>query len=531
MRYWRRALAGVILLVLAGGLIREMARVGLMSGRLRAQAANSVVALPVMVAPGPSENWEPQVAIVWPHDGAGNATSVTGARAVNVSVWPRNYVGCSTIPLTLRLYVARNNNPARQVPVEGRRVMRTVNGSTFPSIEFNDIPVESATDPNVQYRFYVDAEGGPLVPERVSQRFSNLWVHAADARTVQPQPVRPVGFTQGAAGGPYDAWIQIVFPHDAAGQPASTESAPFVNVAADVFARSNQAPYNSVPYDAMPALDLLVAEENQSFRPALGVVAKEGYPLGDQSSVLVPRAVFNDVPARPGKAMQFMVVERQGRALSSVWTHAADARTYLPEPSVPPPCSNSGPPTPTPLPPTATPRASATPVPPTNGDFEQTIANMINQERTRNGLGTLSVQAELNQAARRHSNDMATNNITSHTGSDGSTAGQRMRDAGYEWVRSGEMIGWGFSDPGRMMQWWMNSPTHRQLILSSAYEDYGISYVFNANSVWKHYWTVDFGRRGTPGVAEGGELHTCVYTEEGTDGGSGVIFYSEEPCP
>ena len=78
---------------------------------------------------------------------------------------------------------------------------------------------------------------------------------------------------------------------------------------------------------------------------------------------------------------------------------------------------------------------------PNPADFANQILNLVNQARAAGQVcGTealpavpaLTLNAQLNQAAQRHSDDMATNNIFSHTGSDGSSFGQRIADTGYQ---------------------------------------------------------------------------------------------------
>ena len=181
--------------------------------------------------------------------------------------------------------------------------------------------------------------------------------------------------------------------------------------------------------------------------------------------------------------------------------------------------------------PTVTPTPTATPIPPDDTANEQSIANLINQQRNSNGLSSLVLVAELTQAARRHSRDMADNNFTSHTGSDGSNAGQRIKEAGYNWTTYGEIIGWGFGgNTGSMVNWWMNSPPHRSIILSTAVVDFGAGYARNSGSDWGHYWTVNFGSRDFQGAALSQELHICTFTHHGLSGGSSLTIYSSEPC-
>jgi len=141
--------------------------------------------------------------------------------------------------------------------------------------------------------------------------------------------------------------------------------------------------------------------------------------------------------------------------------------------------------------PTPTPDPS---IPPDDLANEQAIADLINQQRRAHGLPALALVPELTQAARRHSRDMADHNFVSHTGSDGSSYIDRVREAGYDGVAGGEIIGAGFGgDPQAMVSCWMNSPGHRSLILSPDAEEMGVGYTVNHNSAYGHYWTVDFG--------------------------------------
>jgi len=136
-------------------------------------------------------------------------------------------------------------------------------------------------------------------------------------------------------------------------------------------------------------------------------------------------------------------------------------------------------------------------IPPDDLANEGSILDLINQQRAAQGLPPLNLLPELTQAARRHSRDMADNDFTSHTGTDGTNAGERMEEAGYSWIVWGEIIGWGFGgDAGSMMDWWMNqSPSHRAVILDPQFQDVGIGYAVNPDSTYGHYWTVVFGRQ------------------------------------
>ncbi|NOR82804.1 MAG: hypothetical protein GQ526_04865 [Ardenticatenales bacterium] len=182
--------------------------------------------------------------------------------------------------------------------------------------------------------------------------------------------------------------------------------------------------------------------------------------------------------------------------------------------------------------PTAAPTAAptGTPVPPDDLANEQSIIHLINQNRSANGLPPFTLVSELTQAARRHSRDMADTNFTGHTGSDGSNGGQRMQEAGYEWARWAETIGWGFSgNPASMVNWWMNSSIHRGIILSDSLEDLGVGYARNPDSDYGHYWTVNYATRAGMAQNRPGPEFACVHATAGASAGS-VMLHGPEPC-
>jgi uncharacterized protein YkwD len=136
-------------------------------------------------------------------------------------------------------------------------------------------------------------------------------------------------------------------------------------------------------------------------------------------------------------------------------------------------------------------------------EIERWVAEQLNQQRLARGLPPLDWVPELAQAARRHSQDMAEHGFTGHTGSDGSDSRQRITEAGYQWAARGEIIGWGYGGDGaKMITWWMNCPIHRPVVLSGRFTDFGVGYVYDPESEWGFYWTVDFARRAGPGSGE-----------------------------
>lgn len=107
----------------------------------------------------------------------------------------------------------------------------------------------------------------------------------------------------------------------------------------------------------------------------------------------------------------------------------------------------------------------------------------------------VTFNALLNTAARLHSEDMATNNFFSHTGSNGSTFVTRIQATGYTGSPQGENIHAGSPGPDGAFNGWRNSTAgHCQAMMSANANEIGLGYGFNANSQWTHYWTFVSGK-------------------------------------
>ncbi|GGT33285.1 sigma-70 family RNA polymerase sigma factor [Streptomyces chromofuscus] len=145
--------------------------------------------------------------------------------------------------------------------------------------------------------------------------------------------------------------------------------------------------------------------------------------------------------------------------------------------------------------PSARPTRSASSAPqtqaPPTGDVAQVVA-LVNQERAAAGCGPLKEDAQLNQAAQGHSQDMAARDFFDHTNPDGADPGQRTTAAGYNWSTYGENIARGQQTPEAVMDSWMNSPGHRANILNCSFEDIGVGVHEGSGGPW---WTQNFGAR------------------------------------
>jgi len=106
----------------------------------------------------------------------------------------------------------------------------------------------------------------------------------------------------------------------------------------------------------------------------------------------------------------------------------------------------------------------------------------------------LTWNSQLTQAASVHSNDMANVNFFSHTGSDGSSAGQRVSNTGYAWSWWGENIAAGYQSVDAVMQGWLTSPGHCKGIMNPNFTEVGVAVVLGQGSQYSNYWTAVFAR-------------------------------------
>ena len=122
---------------------------------------------------------------------------------------------------------------------------------------------------------------------------------------------------------------------------------------------------------------------------------------------------------------------------------------------------------------------------PNPGDLEAIDAAtlcLVNQERARNGELPLRPNAQLEQAAQGHSEEMVEDDYFAHVAPSGLTPVARVEETGYlpnqqVGYTLGENIAWGtlqLSTPAAIVAAWIASPEHLANILFSAYRDTAI---------------------------------------------------------
>ncbi|MFC5286388.1 CAP domain-containing protein [Actinokineospora guangxiensis] len=135
---------------------------------------------------------------------------------------------------------------------------------------------------------------------------------------------------------------------------------------------------------------------------------------------------------------------------------------------------------------TSKPKPAGTPP----ADNESAVLALVNTERADSGCGPVRWNADLADAARAHSVDMAEQDYFDHTSLDGRSPFDRMRAHGYD-SPGGENIAAGQRTPESVMESWMTSPGHRANILNCDYTTLGVG--IGKGGSYGVYWTQNFG--------------------------------------
>jgi hypothetical protein len=114
---------------------------------------------------------------------------------------------------------------------------------------------------------------------------------------------------------------------------------------------------------------------------------------------------------------------------------------------------------------------------------EQEIFRLLNQERTRRGLPPLQLEAQLVDAARRHSQRMAEQGTLAHQLRGEPDLNGRLAPSGMHFDVSGENVAVNSAAVGAH-QALMGSPPHRENILNSRYNAVGIGVIRAGQQIW-----------------------------------------------
>jgi uncharacterized protein YkwD len=149
---------------------------------------------------------------------------------------------------------------------------------------------------------------------------------------------------------------------------------------------------------------------------------------------------------------------------------------------------------------------------------------LMNAMRANAGVAPLQQQDQLAQASVGHSQDMVTNKYFAHDSQDGRDVVARLKQVGYiptsgSWV-IGENLVWGagaLATPTALVNAWMNSPPHRENLLSPDFREVGMGLTYgtpSADAPDGVTVTTDFGTR--PGMASSTQAPAADTTPSGS---------------
>lgn len=120
-------------------------------------------------------------------------------------------------------------------------------------------------------------------------------------------------------------------------------------------------------------------------------------------------------------------------------------------------------------------------------EYVNEVLRLVNQYRASNGLGALTLDSSLCNAASIRAQEIKTS--FSHTRPDGSSCFTVLSQLGISYGGAGENIAYGQSSPEEVMTAWMNSDGHRANILNSSFTKLGVGVYSSGGTL---YWAQMF---------------------------------------
>jgi hypothetical protein len=105
------------------------------------------------------------------------------------------------------------------------------------------------------------------------------------------------------------------------------------------------------------------------------------------------------------------------------------------------------------------------------------VVRLTNEKRTQAGLLPLSLNSTLSQAAQAKGADMLNKGYWAHVAPDGTQPWVFFTNFGYKYRYAGENLARDFANPQSAVEAWMNSPSHKENLLSPKYKEIGIGVV------------------------------------------------------
>lgn len=144
-------------------------------------------------------------------------------------------------------------------------------------------------------------------------------------------------------------------------------------------------------------------------------------------------------------------------------------------------------------------------VPPQPLDIRQAVSD-LNDYRARYGLNPVTIEPRLIEASRIHADDLAKAGIISHSGTDGSSHGDRAHRVGYNFTIAGENVATGQKSWDQVFKAWQESPGHNDNLLRPDVSEFGIALVYEPRTTYSTYWSMLVAEPMDMGFLESGNV-------------------------
>lgn len=118
------------------------------------------------------------------------------------------------------------------------------------------------------------------------------------------------------------------------------------------------------------------------------------------------------------------------------------------------------------------------------------ILQLVNTERSKQGLKALTLSNKLTSVANTKAKDMAINNYFDHNSPTYGSPFEMLQQFGVHYSYAGENIAAGQQTAQKVMNDWMNSSGHRANILNKNYTQLGVGY--SKGGSYGTYWCQEF---------------------------------------
>jgi len=316
-----------------GSVLLGTATAGVWAGRPGANTAKATTS----PSTSTTRSIDARIEVVWPHDFA----PVAEAKEANIGLRlfePNSLIppSCGWNPNVI-VWQAVGHDPAEPL---GQAEQRSVDGRPFPYWVLNDVDVTQANDPNAKLSFIVRVGNADTAtpqsgtPPRTAEGqagpsgATSVWVHGIDPRTYFPFPDVPSGVAVGDIP-TVDTRIEIVWPHDEAGNERPVTEATLANVAVSIFQHGTRV---SVSPDWQPAGVTLYGAWNNEVGRALSRAGSR--QVRKTGAITYPVWEFNNIPVAQAidsaNKLHLWVMVDGVETHPNIWTHGSDARTAFP---------------------------------------------------------------------------------------------------------------------------------------------------------------------------------------------------------